>query len=142
MDRDGEEELGVSSPPRPGPAKPSGCLHTPPHVRSGVCPPAPPALRARMVSGRTLELGSSLPLQLSPSLPAPSWLPASLHSLGHCPSCFSGSVWQICWKDISRKCVLRMFGMVRLPGTEAFLLHCVKGVGVGQVLLWSSDQGV
>lgn len=39
--------------------------------------------------------------------------------------------------------VLRMFGIVQLPGTEAFSPSlCVQSVGVGQVLLWSSDQGV
>ena len=80
-----------------------------------------------MVSERTLELGSSLPLQLSPSLPAPSWPPASLHSLGHCPSCFSGSVWQICWKDISRKCAVNVWNgaVTRDRGVFSFTVRSV-----------------
>lgn len=135
-------ELGVSSHFGTEPCKtqwmPAHTSFPRPLCRSA--PQPPPALRARMVSGRTLELGSSLPLKVKFSLPAPILAaPASLHSLGHCPSCFSGSVWQICWKDISRN-VLRMFGMVQLPGTEALLLTVFR-VGVGQVLLWSPDQG-
>lgn len=139
MDRDGEE-LGVSSHfgNRTLQNPVDACTHLLSTSALQVCPQPPPALRARMVSGRTLELGSSLPLQLSPSLPAPSWLPASLHSLGHCPSCFSGSVWQICWKDISRKCAANVWNgaVTRDRGVFSFTVcsECGRGPSVTVVV--------
>ena len=97
-----------------------------------VCPQPPPATRARVVlSEGTLELGSPPASAFKKPLAPRPTLAACLPTQVHCPSSCSGSVQQIYWKDISRKCAADVWNGA-VPGTEASSPRCVfTGCGHG-----------